>query len=59
MTKHKTEYYKISAVKYYLNNDKGDGYKKPVKFLIIKNLLMRLNYTFLHFKRRFCLKCKL
>jgi transposase len=27
MTKHKTEDYKISAVKYYLNNDKGDGYK--------------------------------
>ena len=27
MTKHKTEDYKISAVKYYLNNDRGDGYK--------------------------------
>jgi len=26
MTKHKTEDYKISAVKYYLNNDKGDRY---------------------------------
>jgi hypothetical protein len=25
MTKHKTEDYKISAVKYYVNNDKGDG----------------------------------
>ena len=25
MTKHKTEDYKISAVKYYLNNDRGDG----------------------------------
>jgi hypothetical protein len=25
MTKHKTEDYKISAVKYYLNNDKGDA----------------------------------
>ena len=24
MTKHKTEDYKISAVKYYLNNDRGD-----------------------------------
>lgn len=24
MPKHKTEDYKISAVKYYLNNDKGD-----------------------------------
>ena len=32
MTKHKTEDYKISAVKYYLNNDKGDGYKKLEKF---------------------------
>ena len=30
MTKHKTEDYKISAVKYYLNNDKGDGYKKTI-----------------------------
>ena len=30
MTKHKTEDYKISAVKYYLNNDRGDGYKKPI-----------------------------
>ena len=28
MTKHKTEDYKTSAVKYYLDNDKGDGYKK-------------------------------
>jgi hypothetical protein len=26
MTKHKTDDYKISAVKYYLNNDKGDAY---------------------------------
>ena len=26
MTKHKTEDYKISAVNYYLNNDRGDGY---------------------------------
>ena len=33
MTKHKTEDYKISAVKYYLNNDKGDGYKKTRKIL--------------------------
>ena len=24
----KTEDYKISAVKYYLNNDRGDGYNK-------------------------------
>ena len=34
MTKHKTEDYKISAVKYYLNNDKGDGYKKTCKNII-------------------------
>ena len=32
MTKHKTEDYKISAVKYYLNNDKGDGYTKQETF---------------------------
>ena len=31
MTKHKTEDYKNSAVKYYLNNDKGDGYKRTCK----------------------------
>ena len=35
MTKHKTEDYKIFAVKYYLkyylNNDRGDGYKKTCK----------------------------
>ena len=28
MTKHKTDDYKNSAVKYYLNNENGDGYKK-------------------------------
>ena len=39
MTKHKTEDYKISAVKYYLNNDRGDGYKKTIyKKKEIKNL---------------------
>ena len=32
MTKHKTEDYKISAVKYYLNNDKGDGYKQKITY---------------------------
>ena len=36
MTKHKTEDYKISAVKYYLNNDRGDGYKKIIKLLIMR-----------------------
>ena len=42
MTKHKTEDYKISEVKYYLNNDKGDGYKKLVKYLIVKNPLYEI-----------------
>lgn len=42
MTKHKTEDYKISAIKYYLNNDKGDGYKKHVKSLIVRNLLYEI-----------------
>jgi hypothetical protein len=31
MTKHKTEDYKISAVKYYLNNEKEDKTKKKTK----------------------------
>ena len=44
MTKHKTEDYKISSVKYYLNNDKGDGYKKTVKFLIVRNLLYEIGF---------------
>ena len=38
MPKHKTEDYKISAVKYYLNNDRGDGYKKTCKIFDYKNL---------------------
>jgi hypothetical protein len=42
MTKHKTEDYKISAVKYYFNNDRGDGYKKPVKSLIVRNPLYEI-----------------
>ena len=42
MTKHKTEDYKISAIKYYLNNDKGDGYKKTCKSLIVKNQLYEI-----------------
>ena len=42
MTKHKTEYYKISAVKYYLNNDKGDGYKKTCKIFDCKKSTLRL-----------------
>jgi len=28
MTKHKTDDYKNSAVKYYLNNENGDGYNQ-------------------------------
>ena len=31
MTKHKTDDYKNSAVKYYLNNENGDGYNKTCK----------------------------
>ncbi len=42
MTKHKTEDYKFSAVKYYLNNDKGDGYKKTCKIFDCKNLLYEI-----------------
>ena len=41
MTKHKTEDYKISAVKYYLNNDKGDGYKKTCKIFDCKKSSLR------------------
>ena len=35
MTKHKTERedYKNSAVKYYLNNDKGDNTAEHVKYI--------------------------
>ena len=39
MTKHKTEDYKISAVKYYLNNDKRDGYKKTCKIFDCKKYM--------------------
>ena len=38
MTTHKTEDYKISAVKYYLNNDIGDGYKKKCKIFDCKKI---------------------
>ena len=37
MVKHKSRDYKMSAVKYYLNNN--NDIRKPVKFLIVKNLL--------------------
>jgi transposase len=36
MNKHKIEYYKIYAVKYYLNNDSGNGYKKTCKIFDYK-----------------------
>ena len=39
MTKHKTEDYKYSAVKYYLNNEKGDVIRKRVKYLIVRKQL--------------------
>ena len=35
MTKHKTEDYKNSAVKYYLNNENGDEYKKIIILIIL------------------------
>ena len=41
MTKHKTEDYKFSAVKYYLNNEKGDGYKKTCKIFDCKKSTLR------------------
>jgi transposase len=41
MTKHKTEDYKISAVKYYLNNNKRDGYKKTCKIFDCKKSTLR------------------
>ena len=44
MTKHKTEDYKISAVKYYLNNDKGDGYKKTCKIFDCKKSSLKDGY---------------
>jgi hypothetical protein len=39
---HKSEDYKISAVKYYLKNK--DNIRKPVKFLIVKNLHYKDGY---------------
>ena len=41
MTKHKREDYKFSAVKYYLNNDRGDGYKKTCKIFDCKKSTLR------------------
>ncbi len=41
MTKHKREDYKNSAVKYYLNNDKRDGYKKTCKIFDCKKSTLR------------------
>lgn len=43
MTKHKTEDYKFSAVKYYyLNNDNGDDYKKTYKIFHYKKSTLRV-----------------
>ena len=39
---HKSEDYKISAVKYYLNNK--DNIRKLVKYLIVKNLHYKDGY---------------
>ena len=41
MTTHKTEDYKNSVVKYYLNNDKGDGYKRTCKIFDCKKSTLR------------------
>jgi transposase len=41
MTKHKTDDYKNSAVKYYLNNENGDGYKKTCKIFDCKKSTLR------------------
>ena len=41
MTKHKTEYYKNSAVKHYLNNYKGDGYNRTCKIIDCKKSTLR------------------
>jgi len=41
MTKHKTEDYKNSAVKYYLNNENGDGYKRTCKIFDCKKSTIR------------------
>ena len=48
MTTHKTDDYKNSAVKCHLNDIKGGGtdIRKLVKFLIVKNLLFILHFTF-------------
>ena len=40
MTNIREKDYKISSVKYYLNNDKR--YKKTVKLLIVRNLLYEI-----------------
>jgi len=41
MTKHKTDDYKNSAVKYYLNNENGDGYNKTCKIFDCKKSTLR------------------
>jgi len=41
MTKHKTEDYKNFAVKYYLNNENGDGYKKTCNIFDCKKYTLR------------------
>ena len=41
MTTHKTDDYKNSAVKYYLNNENGDGYKKTCKIFDCKKSTLR------------------
>ena len=45
MTKHKTDDYKNYAVKYYLNNENGDGYNKTCKIFGCKKALFVIGFT--------------
>ena len=49
MTKHKTEDYKIYAVKYYLIMIKEMDIRKLVKFLIVKNPLYEIGLKYLEY----------
>ncbi len=58
MTKHKREDHKNSAVKYYLNNDKGDGYKKTCYSSFTKNIFSgNYDYKVIEIQRKANRKC--
>ena len=59
MTKHETEDYKISAVNYYLNNDRGDGYKKICKIFDCKKSYMDMKDDFIIIYDKYYLKDKI